>query len=1326
MASRLLTIFLLLLWPFLTEAQPDEVRFQRLTYAGGLSDQKVNCILKSRDGYLWLGTPLGLNRFDGLRVHSFYNHPGDANSLPDNTILGLSEDAEGMLWVETPAGFCIFNPITDKAERNTSLWLSQHGMKGKLLRVAADNKRNLWIVTDQYRLYYYDFSSKKALTVAADKGALAHISFLFPKGERCLLTSANGTVAFADLQKRRIVSVDRSVAAHCGKSYPGFSAFVDSRNGIWIWSTIGAWHYDATLHTWKPIQNIIVSGVAEDLDHHILMATDHDGLVIADLSGNIITRILNDPSNGLSLPDNTLQTIYVDNLGVVWIGMYRMGLAYFYHGQTRFPLLPWGDICTMTQTLNGDVWFGTNDSGFGRAAGLTGSVSIFGQGQTGLGSNVVVSSLAAHDGSLWFGTFQGGLVRMKDGHYTVYRQSGSGLGTDDVWALAELPDGRIAIGTLGSGLQLLNPSTGRFTTINTHNSNLTSDYIASLSLMKDGRLVLGHSQGISILNIRTRKAVNIGPSPINGVRLSSLSVNQVYVGSRGLLWIATGSGLNVYDLKTGRLYPVSLSGKREHAEVCAVTEDHQGVVWCTTGYELKSIQCRRNGDGWLFTSNTYNAADGLQLRLFNKRSILCLRDGRLLVGGVDGVNVINTLVARRKPMVGKVLFSGFTLFDRPIEVGDTVNGHVILNAELNSTRKLVLHSDENTFSVQLASSVIGLPEHVRFLYRLHGAGDDWSMTPEGTPQVQFTNLAPGRYELEVRATDNSGNPVGPPAVLAIRVKPPFYLSVWAWLFYFAVAIAAVFYGFWRMRKTQREKMEKLELTKQKEVEEMKLTFFTNLSHELRTPLTLILAPLESLIARETNPDISQKLRLMQRSATNLLKLVNQMLDLRRIMRGKEVLNMSDVDVVALVRDVCTSFSTLSEKNITLTFVTDSEQLLTSLDKDKVAKIITNLLSNAYKFTPKGGRVEVRINHDAAHVNLIVADNGKGISDEDKKHLFERFYQSKSNDETGGSGIGLNLVYEYTRMMGGDVTVGDNAGGGAVFTVSLPYKPVEAPVAVTSAGSAPKHSEVSVLSLGDKASPASDAKLPDAPQGTILLVDDNDDFLNFLSGELSAYYTIRTASDGKQALESIHKSMPDLVLTDVMMPEMDGNELCRQIKSDNDTKQLPVIMLTARLSDENEIESRECGADDYVKKPFNMELLRLRINRLLDKGRINEEGKLKPVIAQPEITPEDEKFVDKVTKYIEAHLDDTDLSVEQMATDIGMSRVQLYRRLVSVTGKTPSEFIRLIRLRHAERLLAESQLTVSEIAYRVGFSSQRYFSKCFKDLYGYMPSQYKRM
>jgi ligand-binding sensor domain-containing protein len=329
MASRLLTIILLLLWPFLTEAQPDEVRFQRLTYAGGLSDQKVNCILKSRDGYLWLGTPLGLNRFDGLRVHSFYNHPGDANSLPDNTILGLSEDAEGMLWVETPAGFCIFNPITDKVERNTSLWLSQCGMKGKVLRVASDGKRNLWIVTDQYRLYYYDFSSKKALLVAADKGALAHISFLFPKGERCLLTSANGTVAFADLQKRRVVSVDRSIADHCGKSYPGFSSFVDSCGGIWLWSTLGAWHYDAKTHRWNPIKDILVSGVAEDSDHHILMATDHDGLVIVDLSGNIITRILNNPSDGQSLPDNTLQTIYVDNLGVVWIGMYRMGLAYF-------------------------------------------------------------------------------------------------------------------------------------------------------------------------------------------------------------------------------------------------------------------------------------------------------------------------------------------------------------------------------------------------------------------------------------------------------------------------------------------------------------------------------------------------------------------------------------------------------------------------------------------------------------------------------------------------------------------------------------------------------------------------------------------------------------------------------------------------------------------------------------------------------------------------------------------------------------------------------------------------------------------------------------
>lgn len=1322
MSSRLFTIVFLLLWSCLMAAQPTDLHLQRLTYADGLSDQKVNCILKSRDGYLWVGTPLGLNRFDGLRVHSFFNRQGDPSTLPDNTILSLSEDADGMLWVETPAGFCIFDPITDKVSRATAPWLSRHGMRGSVLRVASDSKRNLWIVTDRHRLYYFDFASRRALLFTAPPGVLSHLSSLFPTKDRCLLTGTDGTVAFASLSGRRVLSVDRTLAAYCGKGHPGFKSFVDSRGGIWLWSTVGAWHYDAQRHAWNPIKDILVSDVAEDTDHHILLATDHDGLVFADLSGKIVSRILNNPSDGQSLPDNTLQSVYVDHLGVVWIGMYRMGLAYFYPGQTRFPLLPWGDVCTMTQSTDGDLWFGTNDSGLGRSVGLYGVVRMYDRRQTGLGSNVVVSSLAARDGSLWFGTYQGGLVRLKDGHSTVYRQSGSGLGTDDVWALSELADGRIAIGTLGAGLQLLNPATGRFATINTHNSNLPSDYIASLSLLKDGRLVVGHSQGFSILNLRTRWAENIGVSPVNGVRLSSLSVNQVFAGSRGLVWIATSSGLNVYDLTRHRLYTVSLSGKRAHAEVCAVTEDSHGVVWCTTSSELKSIQCRRKEDGWLFTSNTYNAADGLQSRLFNKRSICCLRDGRLLVGGVDGVNVVNTFVARRKPVVGGVLFSGFTLFDRLIEVGDTVNGHVILRSELNATRALTLHSDENTFSVQLASSVIGLPGHVRFLYRLHGAGDDWSMTPEGTPQVQFTNLAPGRYELEVRATDNSGNPVGPSAMLAIKVKPPFYLSVWAWLLYFTLAIAAVLYSFWRMWKTQKEKMEKLKLTKQKEVEEMKLTFFTNLSHELRTPLTLILAPLESLIARETDPDITQKLRLMQRSATNLLRLVNQMLDLRRIMRGKEVLNRSDVDIVALARDVCTSFSTLSEKAITLTFVTDRERLMTSQDKDKVVKIIVNLLSNAYKFTPKDGRVTLTVRHDTAHVYIVVADNGKGISDEDKQHLFERFYQSKSNEETGGSGIGLNLVYEYTRMMGGDVAVGDHPGGGAVFTVSLPYRPVE-----TAAPSEPadKPAEVSVISLGGQAGPAAEVKQPAVPHGTILLVDDNDDFLHFLSSELSAYYTIRTASDGRQALESIRKSMPDLVLTDVMMPEMDGNELCRCIKNDNDLKQLPVIILTARLSDENEIESRECGADDYMKKPFNMELLRLRINRLLDKRRINEDGKLKPVIAQPEITPEDEKFVDKATKYIETHLDDTDLSVEQMASAIGVSRVQLYRRLVSVTGETPSEFIRLIRLRHAERLLAESQLTISEIAYRVGFSSQRYFSKCFKDLYGYMPSQYKR-
>lgn len=1350
MKNRLEIIYcLLILIPALAFGQPLQMRFQRLTYSDGLSDNKVNCILKSREGYLWIGTPTGLNRYDGFRVQSFYNKPGIATSLPDNSITNITEDAEGMLWVETGAGICVFNPTTDAVNNDMGGWMQKHGMNGIPSHVASDSKHNLWIVSSTGKLYYYDFRDNKA-SLKCDVSP--RLSWLTARGCKAILTLDDGSILTIDSKDayKSAKKWDKTIPSITGYQKSAYRSYADSQGGVWTWSQLGVFHLNLKTKRWKRLSGFVMSDIAEDFDHKFLIATDHSGLVIADSDGNELQRIVNNPVDNLSLPDNTLQCVYVDNAGVVWLGMYRMGLAHYYRGQNQFELLPLGDVCTMAQGHDGSLWLGTNDAGIRHYNFSTKSLEAYGMGRNGLGTDVVVSSLVARDGSLWFGSFQGGLVRLNGGKNTVYKKKVGGLSSNDVWSLAELPDGRIVIGTLGGGLQILNPGTGKFVTYTTRNSQMPSDYISSVSVMKDGWLALGHSRGVSLFHWHDGKFVNIGQNvDSDGDKLTNLSINQVFADSRGLLWIATGSGLNVYDVSAKHLYTVPLLGTRIHAEVNAVTEDKRGIIWISSGNELKSVSVRRDGKGLEFFSNTYGNIDGVQTRIFNKRSMLCLRDGRILAGGIDGVNVVTPNKVRRRPGFGNVVFSGISLLDHPVGVGDTINGHVVLKAELNSVRELSLRHDENTFTVQLASSIPGLPEYPRFLYRLRGRGERWMLTSVYEPQVQFTNLSPGHYTLEVRSVDGDGNALNDIATLKITVRPPFYLSVWAWLIYIVVIVIAVWYAYWRMRQNQRDQVEKLELKKQKEVEEMKLVFFTNISHELRTPLTLIISPLEGLIEKAHDPEVIQKLRLIQRNAHRLRDMVNQMLDLRRLMRGKESLQLSQGDLVSFVRGICDQFSELSDKGITLTFFTDIESLVMDFDSDKVGKMVTNLLSNAYKFTPKGGRVNVSLSLNGTDltpngnrdVNISVADTGVGISDEDKRHIFERFYQSDFNRKAGGSGIGLNLVWEYARMHGGNVTVKDNSGGGTVFTVSLPVSnSIDATSLPSSTGKETEkttnvdNSVSNHLSVTSFKSPiattsptqvGAEKVVGTGPVSSVLLVDDNEDFLSFLASELTPYYNIRTASNGQQALDSISKSRPDLVLTDVMMPVMDGNELCRRIKADKNTKRIPVVMLTARLSDENEIESRECGADDYVKKPFSMQLLRMRIERLIKPHQVDEKGKIEPRIVQQKITSEDELFVDKATKYVEKHLDDTDLSVEQMAEDIGMSRVQLYRRLVTVTGKTPSEFIRLIRLRHAEQLLTQSQLTISEIAYKVGFSSQRYFSKCFKELYGYMPSQYKK-
>lgn len=1327
--QQLKPLWILFLWLacFLNaQAQNEVPHFFRITYNDGLSDNKVNCIIKSHEGYIWAGTPQGLDRYDGFRIRAFYASPNNIHTLPDNNILNLYEDAEGQLWANTPAGHCRFNPKTEQVNRNTDGWLHQHHISGHLLKIGTDERHNLWVLTvSPNKLYYYDFQRHRTTAMKVGARQLNNVNSIHAEKDGLCLVYGNGAMAWVNRNSGKIAWTDHYIPNHDATPNQHYRTIRDKLGNRWAWAESKAYYYQHSTHAWRLIYDRPVNDMALDQEGHALLATDHNGLVMLDKNGKELRHWLNLPTDSRSLSDNTLQCLYVDNLGALWIGFYRMGMAVRATRHSLFDLLPLGDVCTMAQGRDGGIWLGTNDKGIWWYD-LKKDIRHISATQSGLRSEVIVTALPDKDGSLWFGSYQGGLAHLKDGKWKVYQQHNSPLAIDNVWNLAQLHNGDIAIATLGGGLQILNPQSGTFKTYNTHNSNITSDYLSSLSVAADGTLAIGHSQGISLLQKGGHRFQNIGASgDRKGNKLTSLSVNQVLYDSKGRLWIANTSGLNVFDPSRSLLSNVNLQNQNSHTEVCALAEDQNQHIWASTSNGLIRISAGQGKEADHYTITSYGHDGGLQNRLFNKRSILCLRDGRILVGGIDGINIVLPWKARLQQSRAHLIFSGLTLFDHVVGVGDSINGHVVLTQSLNSQRKLILNHDENTFTIQLATTLAGQQYQPQILYRLRGEESQWSAASSNDPCVHLTNLSPGKYTLEVRMTDADGQPSQQTEQMSIVIRQPFYLQPWALLAYLAMATLAVWdiRRRWRLRRIN--ELEKMELKKQKEVEEAKMVFFTNISHELRTPLTLIISPMESMMKQEDDAETLHKLHLIYRNARQLLMMVNKMLDLRRIMRGKEKVTLSTGDLVTFVHELCEPFTSLSDKGIILTFHTDVDRLTMAFDKGKVDRMVTNLLSNAYKFTPRGGRIDVTIDLDDHKTVLIsVADNGPGISDHDKAHIFERFYQGEDGKEQTGSGIGLNLSWEYAKMLGGTIKVEDNKGGGACFTIALPardlttegngYVQALGDTGMSQDGSMKTHNQTEAGETGDN-----------ERQDTLLLVDDNPDFLDFLRTELQGSYRILCAENGKQALDVIHHEMPDLVVSDVMMPVIDGNELCQSIKNNDKTHHLPVMMLTARLADENEIESRECGADDYIRKPFSMDLFRLHIDQLLKQGRIVDNGKVDPKISKPTITPQDEAFIDKATHYIEEHLSDTELTVEQMSEDLAMSRVQLYRRVVGITGKTPSELIRLVRLRHAERLLVQSQLSIAEICYKVGFSSTRYFSRCFKELYGYLPSKYKK-
>ncbi len=1314
-------IWLLTLLTIALTSAASGFRFKHIEATDGLSDNKVNVILKDREGFVWIGSASGLNRFDGYELKAFLHNGDDSTSIINNYINDIKEAPDGRLWIKAGREYIIYNTVTDRFNNDISGELSAAGIRGTPALAAADGKA-MWLYVRGEGVYRLrdgkarrvdiTDSNGREITDMEPLGGTGNTALIDKTGHLTLVDSIGGIVTASD---------------HITRQAP-FSAelflYADSDGLLWIYGTSGVWVLDTHscewIHSQLPpsIEPRAIRAVAQDDNGRIWLGLDNEGVAVLDKNGGVM-RLVNNPSDIYSLGNNSVTSLLADDNGTMWVGTQKKGVSMYNESEFKFDLVPMPDVNCITKDGNtGKYWIGTDSNGLMRWDSVTGKLTACPDPADGDRPGAIAALHTRRDGSLWIGTFNSGLKRYRNGRFRTYTTA-DGLPSDNIWAIDENPDGSLWLGTLGRGLVLMRPDGGVITTYTTANSPLESDYIISFARGRDGKLYTGTSSGIAAVDPVTRKI-----SPVDGTRdgdkrLAMQEITQLFTDSRGLIWIGMRDGLAVLDLKHDSIYDITVLPDYPRKYILGIAEDTARNLWVSVDGSLINIivDTDLNNSGYSFTSHHYSGKDGLQNSTFNQRSMTCLHNGDIVVGGLYGLNIVSPGNIHYNLSRPKVIFTGLTLLGgREVKVGDRYDGKVILQQTLNHTEKVSLDYRHNSFTVYFATDNHILPEHTTYYYKLEGLHDEWLKCPAGMHHATFTNLSPGKYRIVVRAVNNDGVEGDSESVLDIVVTPPVWATVWAKILYVMLAIGATVLLIVALRRHERrryiERQRDEMARKQEELNQMKFKFYTNVSHELRTPLTLIISPLESMMKENTDEATKKRLSTMHTNAVRLLHLVNQLLDFRKNEIAGLSFNGATGDVVSFMRNAFNTFSEIAEKKqLSLTFNTSIDSLEMTFDADKLGKAFTNLLSNATKFTPAGGKVEVELSLADKMLRIKVADTGCGVKDEEKGLIFERFYQSAANQAgNGGSGIGLSLVKEYARLHDGDVKVEDTPGGGATFIMDIPVR--QSPAAETQPDSGLQQ------------------RFPKSAAGrekpVALLVDDNHDLLEFMRDELSADFDLLTASDGVEALDILARDKADIVVTDLMMPRLDGIELCRKIKSDTATLDIPVIVVTAKQDVQSVVEGLTMGADDYVTKPFNSDVLRLRMKRLVELRKKGAKRSL--IVPEPQavkITSLDEKLIERAVKYVEDNISRSDLSVEELSKELGMSRVHLYKKILHITGKTPIEFIRVLRLKRAAQYLRESQLNVSEIAYKLGFNNPKYFSKYFQEEYGISPSEYQK-
>lgn len=1311
------------------------------------------------------GTMSGLNRYDGSQFKTFTNSVSDTTSISSDYIISIRECPDRKIWIETKSGTNIYDPATEKFDRRSSVYLQKWGIPSNsaINNIIKDKEGNFLFLADNLIVYKYTVSTGKT-SVLYNPGnptnTVATVSV--DNNNQYWVVHNNGTVKKIDAKTRKVLVQNEELTKVFGKGNVQYQLFIDSDNELWIFgeaNTKGLVRYNpstrVSVHYQKnsgyPRLNAdLIANVQQDNNGNIWICTDHGGVNLLNKKENKIQYLLNSVEDEKSLSANSILSVYKDDEGIIWLGTFKKGINYYHENIVKFPVyrhqpsnrnsLSFDDVNRFVEDAKGNLWIGTNGGGlifFDKVNNKFTQYLHQPGNNNSISNNIIVSLLLDQKQRLWIGTYFGGLDCMEDGKFTHYRNdpsNPSSLSDDRIWDIFEDSKNNLWIGTF-NGLNKLNAQSGTFSHYNTSSSHpLHSNFVGVIIEDRQGKLWLGTYNGIDILDPATGQVKHFDNYTANPHGLSNNNISALFQDSRGLIWAGTGNGLSVYKKKQNNFQSFYKEDGLPDKTILNIVEDNTGRLWISTKKGVSQVtvtQTNNSDDPITISCTNYDELDGLQGAEFNEKAALKTSKGEIIFGGPNGFNLFNPADIVPYKSTPNLVFTDLQLFNKSVGVGEKINGRVVLSQSISNTTSITLRYNDDILAIEFAALFFFNPEKIKYAYMLDGFNKDWVITDGKMRKAIYTNLDPGSYTFRVKASYANGEWSDRELTLKIRVLPPFWRTPLAYVLYVLVLAISLFIA--RKITVERTKMrfevenQRKEAERVRALDEMKTKFFTNVSHEFRTPLTLILSPLEKIIKQTPDDDQKQQLNLVQRNAKRLLNLVNQLLDFRKIEVQEMKLHPSIGDIIAFSKDISNSFLDIAEKKkIRFSFSTNIDSLEIYFDKDKLEKILFNLLSNAFKYTHDDGEVNVVMtynepsnNESDGAVAIEVKDTGIGIPADKHEKIFERFFQTDVPESmvNQGTGIGLAITKEFVKLHNGIITVKSKPGEGTSFSVLLPAKKIyDTSIQAASNTLAAEDTEPIIFEETQKS----------RKKKIILVVEDNEDLRFYLKDNLKRQYQVEEATNGMEGWQKAKFLNPDLIVSDIMMPLMDGIELARKIKTETLTAHIPIILLSAMGSEEKQLEGLSVGVNDYITKPFTFEILASKVRNLVAQQKLLQKRFQSQIEVNPSevtITPVDEKFLKQALEFVEKYIDDPDFSVEDLSRDMFMNRTTLYRKILSITGKTPIEFIRSVRLKRAAQLLEKSGMSIAEIAYQVGFNNPKIFSKFFKEEFHVLPSQY---